>query len=132
MSRSPEPRTDALPALVILAHGSRDARWRRPFEGLREALAARRGAPVELAYLQFCEPTLDQALGRCAEANAGQVLVVPAFMSGGGHLLRDVPETVAAAAAAHPGLQVRCSGALAEEPEVMDAMVEACLRLAQP
>jgi sirohydrochlorin cobaltochelatase len=116
--------------IVLLAHGSADVRWRQPFVELRDRLRARdpeRG--VALAYLQFCEPTLAQTLRACAARGARRVLVVPAFMSGGGHLLRDVSGTVAAATATLPELVVRCSGALGEAPEVREAMATACARL---
>ena len=117
--------------LVLLAHGSRDARWRRPFEQLRERLVQSGGAgrDVELAYLQFCEPTLDQVLAGLAAAGLEEALVIPLFMSGGGHLLRDVPDAVERAAR-RAGIRVRTAGALAEEPEVVEAMVEAIARLA--
>ncbi len=118
-------------ALVLLAHGSRDARWRQPVEALRELLRAR-GARVELAYLQFCPPTLAEALAACAARGEREVLVVPLFLSGGGHLLRDVPEAIASAAALQPTLAVRSAGALGEEPEVLEAMASAVLRLASP
>lgn len=116
--------------IVLLAHGSPDARWRQPLEALAERLRGR--APdlgVALAYLQFCPPDLEQALRACREAGGISALVVPVFISGGGHLLRDVPEAVERAAAAVEGLSVRCSGALAEEPEVLDALADAALRL---
>ena len=114
-----------LRALILLAHGSRDARWRQPFEQLRGRL----GQGVYLAYLQFAQPDLATALGKARADGATEAVVVPAFMSGGGHLLRDVPDEVARAAAQVKGLTVTCTGALAEEPEVMDGMVEACRRL---
>ncbi len=112
-------------ALIILAHGSRDPRWRQPFEGLRESV----GSGAYLAYLQLCEPDLATALRQARDDGATRAVVAPAFMSGGGHLLRDVPELVASAAAKVEGLEVTCTGALAEEPEVMKAMLEACKRL---
>jgi sirohydrochlorin cobaltochelatase len=125
-------RSSAAPlrALVLYAHGSRDPRWRQPFEELRAELARRAApAPVELAYLAFCAPTLEQALGSCAGRGAREALVVPLFLSGGGHLGRDVGAAIAAAAASTPSLRVRASGALGEEPEVREALAGACLRL---
>ena len=117
-------------ALVLLAHGSRDPRWRQPFEALQRGLA--RGDeglhPVELAYLQFCEPTLDQVLCRCQAAGHGEALVVPLFMSGGGHVLNDVPGAVREAGK-RAGVQVQVCGAVGEEPEVLAAMAAAIRRL---
>ena len=116
--------------IVLLAHGSRDARWREPLEALRDRIAGgdRR---VELAYLQFCPPTIADALSACASRGDREILVVPVFLSGGGHLLRDVPEAIASAAAAHPALSVHTTGVLGEEPEVLEAMARATIRLAR-
>ncbi len=118
--------------IVLLAHGSRDAAWRRPLEQLQRLLeteAPDRG--VCLAYLQLAAPTLTEALGACRDQGATNVTVVPVFLSGGGHILRDVPRTVARAAAEVGGLKVRCASALGEEPEVLAGMVAACKRLAE-
>ena len=116
--------------IVILAHGSRDERWRQPFEDLgRQVLARCPDGGVALAYLQLCEPSLQQVLKDCRASGAEEVLVIPAFMSGGGHLLRDVLDRVLQAGK-RAGIPVRTTGALVEEPEVMEAMVGAILRLA--
>jgi sirohydrochlorin cobaltochelatase len=116
--------------IVLCAHGSADDRWRQPLVELRDRLLARDSRrDVTLAYLRRGEPTLEQALRDCAARGARRALVVPVLMSSGGHLLRDVPEAIAAVAAALPELEVRCSGALGEEPEVLEAMASACLRL---
>mgnify|MGYP006303945459 CR=1 FL=1 len=73
--------TRAVPRqVVLLAHGSRDPRWRRPFEQLLQRTRAAGGPPVRLAYLQLCEPGLEQALARCRDDGAREVLVVPVFM----------------------------------------------------
>ncbi len=149
---STTPSGAAIDALVLLAHGSADARWRQPFEALAASLAARAAgvsspssspsAPqgredrppalvVELCYLQLCPPDLEQALERCVARGARRVRVLPLFLSGGGHLLRDVPDAVKHTAARFPALMVETSGALGEEPEVVAGLLEACLRLAR-
>ncbi len=100
-------------------------------EQLRADLAGRAEFPVALAYLQDASPDLESALRAARDQGAGEVTVIPAFMSGGGHLLKGVPDQIARAADKVEGLTVTCSGAIAEEPEVAKAMVEACLRLAK-
>jgi sirohydrochlorin cobaltochelatase len=118
--------------IVLLAHGSRDARWRLPFETLRDRVASLEpGRGVALAYLQHCEPTLAETLTDCMRRGGQEALVVPVFMSGGGHLQRDVLQTVDDAASKVPDLRVRATGALAEEPEVVEAMAAATCRLAR-
>jgi sirohydrochlorin cobaltochelatase len=116
-------------ALVLFAHGSSDPRWGEPLRVLQAALAARRPElPVLLAALKGGE-SLEDALARAAQLGASTALVVPVFLSGGGHLLRDVPELVRRAAASQPQLEVRCAATLGEQPEVVEAMAAACVRL---
>jgi sirohydrochlorin cobaltochelatase len=114
--------------IVLLAHGSRDPRWRQPFERLRQQVAAASPHEVALAYLQQGAPTLEQVLVSVRDAGAGEAVVIPVFLSGGGHLLRDVPDAVAAAAE-RAQIAVRCTGALGEEDDVIAAMARAVLRL---
>lgn len=41
-------------ALVLFAHGARDARWREPFDRLRERLAAQQpDVDTRLAFLEL-------------------------------------------------------------------------------
>ena len=52
-------------AMVLLAHGARDARWGKPFLDVLEQVRA--GAPdlaVELAYLEHLAPSLPDAVVR--------------------------------------------------------------------
>ncbi len=120
------------PWLILLSHGSRDARWRRPLESLARRIA--QAAPdqgLSLAYLQHCGPDLEQALGECQAAGARRVMVIPVFISSGGHILRDVPNNVAASAERFPELEVAMGPVLGEEEVVLQAMAQACLRLAE-
>ncbi|KAL4436131.1 hypothetical protein ABPG77_005579 [Micractinium sp. CCAP 211/92] len=60
---------------------------------------------VEVAHMELAEPTIVQAVARCAAAGASRVIVAPYFLSRGRHVQHDIPELVAAAAAAHPGVE---------------------------
>src|SRR4051812_42828317 len=44
--------------LVLIAHGSRDARWREPFERLHATIRRTTSKSVKLAYMEFISPTL--------------------------------------------------------------------------
>jgi sirohydrochlorin ferrochelatase len=58
--------------------------------------------------------------------------VIAAFLSpGGGHVKRDVPNLIATARAAHPDTVIELvPGAIGAEPELVDALVRATVRLA--
>jgi sirohydrochlorin cobaltochelatase len=116
-------------ALVLFAHGARAASWAAPFERLRELTQARLPAvPVSLAFLELMEPRLPAEVARLAAAGAVEVTVVPVFLGQGGHLLRDLPLLVEQLKLDHPGVAVKVAGAVGEDPAVLDAMTDYCVR----
>jgi sirohydrochlorin cobaltochelatase len=88
-------------------------------------------APVALAFLEFATPRFSEAVAELHAAGARRVLVVPVFLSGGGHVAHDVPELVRPERARYPDVAFVLAGAIGEEPEVAAAMAEAVARLAR-
>ncbi len=112
-------------ALILFAHGARDARWAEPFEAIRAALLA--SAPqqrVELAYLEFMQPTLEQAAARLYAEGVREARVVPLFLATGGHLRNDLPKTVSRINAQYPGLRLDVRAPLGESPQMRQAIVD--------
>lgn len=111
--------------LILLAHGSRDPRWRAPFERLEADLAAAIGvARVRLAYMEFAAPTL---LDRAAEAERDGVTelrVLPLFLSAGAHVAHDIPAQVAEARGHHPGLRIEVLQPIGEHPRFASLLRE--------
>jgi len=117
-------------ALVLLVHGSRDPAWMGPFEQLCEDLAKNASKKVvRIACLQFCSPDLLEVVSGLSEEGVESVLIVPVFISGKGHVLKDVPEAVKAASGRCPGMDIRVTEALGEFPEVARAFRDALLGL---
>ena len=117
-------------ALVLFAHGARAASWAAPFERLRDLTAARLpDCAVRLAFLELMEPRLPEAVASLAAAGVEDVTVVPVFLGQGGHLLRDLPLLAEGLREAHPGLQLSIAGAVGEDPGVLAAMTDYCVRM---
>jgi len=119
-------------AMVLLAHGARDARWGKPFLDVLEQVRA--GAPdlaVELAYLEHLAPSLPDAVVRLAGRGATSIRVVPLFFGRGGHLREDVPRLVAAIAAEHPGITVEVTLPAGDDAAVQRSLAEFCIRTAR-
>jgi sirohydrochlorin cobaltochelatase len=113
-------------AIVLFAHGARDAEWARPLERIAQSLAKRRsGAAVRVAYLELMRPSLEEAVAALAAEGAARVTVVPVFLGQGGHVKEDLPKLVAAAQAAHPGVSIEAQPAIGEQPEVIEAIAGA-------
>jgi sirohydrochlorin ferrochelatase len=111
-------RHPRLTPLVAVAHGSRDPRAAATVTELLSVVRARaarrgmRGLDVRAAFLDHCAPSLPQVLGTvCADAGDAAV-VVPLLLTAAYHSKADIPAQLAAAAAAHPGLDVVSAGTL--------------------
>ena len=116
-------------ALVLFAHGARAASWAAPFERLRDLTAARLPAcAVRLAFLELMEPRLPQTVAELVADGVDEVTIVPVFLGQGGHLLRDLPLLADELRAAHPGLRLTVAGAVGEDPGVLAAMTDYCVR----
>jgi sirohydrochlorin cobaltochelatase len=107
--------------IVLLAHGSRDPQWSRPFEKLAAALEKRLPAvAVALCYLEH-GPSLEEALAALVAKGVGAIRVVPVFLGAGGHVKEDIPRLVAAANLAIP---VSVDAPIGEQAQVIDAIAE--------
>jgi sirohydrochlorin cobaltochelatase len=116
-------------ALVLFAHGARAASWAAPFERLRELTAARLpDCAVRLAFLELMEPRLPEAVAALVADGVDELTVVPVFLGQGGHLLRDLPLLAEGLRATHPGLRLNVAGAVGEDPGVLAAMTDYCVR----
>jgi sirohydrochlorin cobaltochelatase len=117
--------------LLLFAHGARDPRWAEPFDAVaRRARASEPAWQVQLAFLEFMTPTLQQAGDTLAAAGCREVDVVPLFLGAGGHVRKDLPLLLDALAAAHPAVQWRLRPAIGEVASVTDAMADAAIALA--
>ena len=111
--------------IVLFAHGSRDPQWARPFEAIREIVRQSRPEyPIELAYLDFMAPTLEQAVGSLVEEGALAITVFPLFMAQGGHLRQDLPRLLEAIRASHPRIPIGMETALGDAPEIQRAVAD--------
>jgi sirohydrochlorin cobaltochelatase len=130
-----ERRVNATPdraALVLFAHGARDARWAEPF--LRVAAAARACLPdrdLALAYLEFMSPDLATAVRQLAERGAREIRIVPLFFGRGGHLRSEVPRLVAEIAAQWPEVTLSLGQAAGDSDKVVEALAAFCVAEAQ-
>ncbi|MER6128245.1 sirohydrochlorin chelatase [Streptomyces sp. NPDC001795] len=90
-------RRPAPPALVIVAHGSRDPRALATVHALAERVRELRPhLPVHLGHIELNEPLLPDTLASLGDARA---VLVPLLLSRGYHVKHDIPEAAAAAQA---------------------------------
>jgi sirohydrochlorin cobaltochelatase len=116
--------------VVLLAHGARRAEWARPFEELASGLDG--VGPVRLAFLEFMQPDLAAAVDALHQDGCSEIDVIPCFLGGAGHVLRDVPPLLDAAQLRHPHLRLRLHPALGEQAAMIAAMQAVCRQLLGP
>jgi len=93
--------------LVLYAHGSRDPRWREPFERMADELRGSLGIDgVRLVYMEFVPPTLQDAAAEAVGQGVECLRILPLFLAGGAHVDRDIPEQVAATRQRFPDLRI--------------------------
>ena len=109
--------------IVLFAHGARDPAWARPFEAIRDRVRARRPEfPVELAFLDFIAPKLEEAVERLAAKGVAAITIFPLFMAPGGHIRNDLPRIVEDLRKLHPGVPIAIQTAVGEVPELLEAI----------
>ncbi|MDO9573567.1 MAG: CbiX/SirB N-terminal domain-containing protein, partial [Candidatus Contubernalis sp.] len=79
--------------IILLAHGSRKNGANEVMEHLLEMVREDFGInKVTCAFLQFSNPTLQEALKEQVEAGVQEVTVVPVFLFNGIHINEDIPK----------------------------------------
>jgi len=125
----------AAPALVALAHGSRDPRSAETIKALvAEVKGMRPDLRVETAFLELAKPAFDTVVDRLVKAGFDEIVVVPLLLTEAYHAKVDVPAAIASATARHPGLRIQASQILGMEAsflEVLDVRLREALRAAR-
>jgi len=110
-------------AVILFAHGAREPEWAQPFESIRDGLRAA-GVTVELAFLEFMSPALDEAAAKLVEKRIETVIIVPLFLAQGAHLKHELPGMLAKIRKRHAKTEFRVTPALGEAPEIVAAIAE--------
>ena len=112
-------------AIILFGHGARDIRWREPFDRLATLWQAQHsGTPVELAFLEMMQPSLEEAVTALVAKGAADITVVPVFFGQGGHLRNDFPVLLDACKAKFPAVTLRATPAVGEDLTVLQAIVD--------
>ncbi|MET9463732.1 sirohydrochlorin chelatase [Streptomyces sp. NPDC006544] len=111
-AHSPTP-----PALLVVAHGSRDPRHAATVHALtRRVRALRPGLRVETAFLEFDGPAVDRAVASLYRSGVREVVALPLLLTRAFHAKSDVPAVLTAAASPLPDLSVRIADVLGPSP----------------
>lgn len=121
------------PALVAVAHGSRDPRSAATISALVEQVRRQRpGLDVRLSFLGLNTPRLPDALAAVAADGHRDAVVVPLLLGDAFHARVDVPDAVSRAARRHPGLRPRVAELLGHDPRLADVALRRLGEVAGP
>ena len=113
----------AAPALVALAHGSRDPRSAATIGTLvDEVKALRPDLTIEKAFLELSRPHFSTVVDRLVKKGHDEIVVVPLLLTEAHHAKVDVPRAVAEATARHEGLSIRSTDVLGLGTQLLDVL----------
>jgi len=112
-------------ALLLIAHGSREAEANADLHHVVEALRNRGEYPiVEACFLELAEPDIDAGAARCVSAGARRVLLVPYFLSAGVHVRRDLAQAQARLNERYPQVTFQLAEPLGRHPLLVEVVAE--------
>jgi sirohydrochlorin cobaltochelatase len=80
--------------LLLIAHGSKDPEWIKPFKAIESELRQRFHGPMILTYLESTAPRIEEGLDYLLKNGATQISVAPLFLSAGTHVRSDIPDLI--------------------------------------
>jgi sirohydrochlorin cobaltochelatase len=115
--------------LILFAHGSRDPRWREPFERLvAKVEGLQPKVDVRLAYLELMAPDLASVISELVSHGCGEIRVVPVFLGQGGHVREDLPVLLRGLQKQYPTVILSQARAVGDDDDVLDAIAAYCVR----
>ncbi|WP_141717809.1 sirohydrochlorin chelatase [Nocardia altamirensis] len=112
-----------MPALIAVAHGSRDPRSAATMGAALAQVAARRpDVDVRLAFLDLSAPSVEQVVDAVANKGYTRAVVVPVLLGDAFHARVDLPELLAVAQARHPHLHLTQADVLGPDNRLISAL----------
>lgn len=79
-------------ALILLAHGSRDKQWKKPFEKIKNEIKKEcLFENVELAFFELDTPLLEDVVSEYRYKGYRKIKIEPLLLASGYHIQKDLP-----------------------------------------
>ena len=111
-------------ALLLIAHGSRNAEANDDLLAIVSGLKQRGHSIVEAAFLELATPTIEEGAETCLQRGAGRVVLVPYFLSAGVHVRRDLTAACEKLSARFPEVRFILAEPIGQHPLLLDIVVE--------
>lgn len=107
--------------IILIAHGSNDFHWRVPFDDLTLRLKKEMGREnISLVYLDSMPPTFLKVISESVNKGFNNFIVLPLFMSRGGHVKKDIPEKIKEVKKKFPKIKIKQLPPIGENPEIFE------------
>jgi sirohydrochlorin cobaltochelatase len=109
--------------LVLIAHGSRNPNWAKPFEKLTNELKQDVGEDkLFLCFMENSTPSVEEVFRQIVERGICRVRVLPLFMASGNHFREDIPTQIARVTSGVTNLEVELLPPIGEHPDFLELM----------
>lgn len=113
-------------SLLIVAHGSRRSESNIEVEQLTQVIREKtlsKYLSVSYAFLELAEPPISEAIDKCVQQGATDILLLPYFLSAGRHVQQDIPEEMTAKQIQYPHINIRVTSYLGAAEGIADMML---------
>lgn len=94
-------------AVIYVCHGSRVPAGREQAVNFIKRLMKHNAAPIqEYCFLEFAEPTIEEAFIRTAKQGAAKIIVIPVLLLTAAHAKKDIPDELIRIAIRYPEIEV--------------------------
>ena len=111
--------------VLVIAHGSRATETEATLDSVvamvREKLPE---TVIECAFMEFSERTIEKGVAALVGQSVTEIKAVPYLLFMGIHMKEDIPEKVAACAAAYPGVSISMGEPLGVDERLASILVD--------
>ncbi len=112
--------------IILVAHGSpkKDSNNLEDFSKSLSLKLNKNAEDVKYAYLQFNFPTLPEAIQKCIDEGATEIIIHPLFLFSGTHVNYQIPEIVKKFQSLYPQIKIICTKPLGLDEKLIDIIKE--------
>jgi sirohydrochlorin cobaltochelatase len=109
-------------AIVLMAHGSRDAEGADEFLTFARRLSARLARPIYAGFLELSDPPVVAAIDEAVQAGASTILAIPWLLLGASHVKNDLPIAIQWARQRYAQVKIRYGTPIDVQPELLSLL----------
>ena len=111
-------------SVILLGHGSRAETGNTALAEIAGMLKEMEAGAVIPAYLQFCSPSLTDAVRQAVAEGADRIIVVPYFLYSGNHVTQDIPEELDGLRAEYSQVEIIMTEHLGAHRKLAEIVIE--------